>query len=99
MSDTAFPALSPVDGPLVYIGPGAEAALPVYAKARRWHVRAYQWMSWAFTPQYQSDSRWLPVVRDRVLFPLSMLPPVRRILSHLVCGTLLPAFPRGDPLR
>ena len=78
---------------------GPEAALPAYAKARRWHVRAYQWMSWAFTPQYQSDSRWLPVLRDQVLFPLSMVPPVPRILSHLVCGTLLPAFPRGDPLR
>ena len=78
---------------------GPQSALPVYAKARRWHVRAYQGMSWAFTPQYQSDSRWLPVMRDKVLFPLSMVPPVPRILSHLVCGTLLPAFPKGDPLR
>ncbi|WP_299207520.1 NAD(P)/FAD-dependent oxidoreductase [uncultured Tateyamaria sp.] len=78
---------------------GPEAALPVYAKARRWHVRVYQAMSWAFTPQYQSDSRWLPVLRDRVLFPVSMIPPVPRILSHLVCGTLLPAFSKGDPLR
>lgn len=78
---------------------GPKAALPVYAKARRWHVRAYQTMSWAFTPQYQSDSRWLPVLRDRVLFPVSMIPPVPRILSHLVRGTLLPAFPKGDPLR
>ncbi|GGX49627.1 glutamate synthase [Tateyamaria omphalii] len=78
---------------------GPKAALPAYAKARRWHVRAYQTMSWAFTPQYQSDSRWLPVLRDRVLFPVSMIPPVPRILSHLVCGTLLPAFPKGDPLR
>ncbi|MEO0389950.1 MAG: NAD(P)/FAD-dependent oxidoreductase [Pseudomonadota bacterium] len=76
-----------------------DAALLAYAKGRRWHVRAYQAMSWAFTPQYQSDSQWLPVLRDRVLFPVSMLPPVPRILSHLVCGTLLPAFPRGDPLR
>ncbi|WP_299043165.1 NAD(P)/FAD-dependent oxidoreductase [uncultured Tateyamaria sp.] len=78
---------------------GPDAALPVYARARRWHVRTYQWMSWAFTPQYQSDSRWLPVLRDRVLFPASLVPPVPRILSGLVCGTLLPAFPRGDPLR
>ncbi|WP_415403858.1 FAD-dependent oxidoreductase [Tateyamaria sp. SN3-11] len=78
---------------------GPRDALPAYAKARRWHVRAYQGMSWAFTPQYQSDSRWLPVLRDQVLFPLSMIPPVPRILSHLVCGTLLPAFAKGDPLR
>ncbi|MEP1962164.1 FAD-dependent oxidoreductase [Tateyamaria sp.] len=74
-------------------------ALPAYAKARRWHVRTYQAMSWAFTPQYQSDSRWLPVLRDRLLFPASMIPPVPRLLTSLVCGTVLPAFPRGDPLR
>ncbi|WP_299141511.1 NAD(P)/FAD-dependent oxidoreductase [uncultured Tateyamaria sp.] len=78
---------------------GPERALDVYARSRRWHVRAYQAMSWAFTPQYQSDSRWLPVLRDRVLFPVSMVPPVPAILSRLVCGTLLPAFPKGDPLR
>ncbi len=76
-----------------------EQALPAYAATRRWHVRIYQGMSWAFTPQYQSDSQWLPVFRDRVLFPVSMIPPVPRLLSHLVCGTMLPAFPRGDPLR
>lgn len=76
-----------------------EAAATNYARQRRWHVRAYQMMSWAFTPQYQSDSRWLPVLRDRVLFPLSMIPPVPRVLSHLVCGTMLPAFAKGDPLR
>ncbi|EDP62083.1 monooxygenase, FAD-binding protein [alpha proteobacterium BAL199] len=39
------------------------AALRLYAAARRWHVRVYQAMSWAFTPQYQSDSRILPVLR------------------------------------
>lgn len=76
-----------------------EQALPAYAKARRWHVRIYQAMSWAFTPQYQSDSQWLPVLRDRILFPASMIPPVPRLLSHLVCGTALPAFARRDPLR
>ncbi|QQA44992.1 FAD-dependent oxidoreductase [Pelagovum pacificum] len=62
-----------------------------YALGRRWHVRAYQTMSAAFTPQYQSDSRWLPVLRDRVLFPLSQVPPLPWVLSHLVSGTLLPA--------
>lgn len=61
-----------------------------YALGRRWHVMAYQAMSAAFTPQYQSDSRWLPVLRDRVLFPLSQVHPVPRILNALVCGTMLP---------
>jgi 2-polyprenyl-6-methoxyphenol hydroxylase-like FAD-dependent oxidoreductase len=61
-----------------------------YAQARRWHVRGYQTMSRLFTPQYQSDSRVLPWLRDRVLFPLSMVPPLPGILTRLVCGDLLP---------
>ncbi|WP_417210761.1 FAD-dependent oxidoreductase [Antarctobacter sp.] len=61
-----------------------------YAQARRWHVRGYQLMSRLFTPQYQGDSRWLPVLRDRALYPLSTVRPVQRILTRLVCGDLLP---------
>lgn len=67
-----------------------EAALRLYAAARRLHVLAYQAMSWAFTPQYQSDSRLLPVLRDRVLYPLSRVPPLPSLLSRLVRGDLLP---------
>lgn len=67
-----------------------DAALARYAKARRWHVRSYQWMSAAFTPQYQSDSRWLPVLRDRLLYPVSQIPPGPKVLSAIVCGTMLP---------
>lgn len=63
-------------------------ALPRYATLRRWHVRLYQAMSWAFTPMYQSDSRALPMLRDRVLMPVSRIPPVPAILSRLVCGEL-----------
>lgn len=65
-------------------------ALPLYAQARRWHVRLYQALSAAFTPQYQSDSRLLPVLRDRLLAPLSQVPPLPAILSRLVSGTLIP---------
>jgi 2-polyprenyl-6-methoxyphenol hydroxylase-like FAD-dependent oxidoreductase len=64
--------------------------LALYAAARRWHVRIYQAFSAAFTPQYQSDSRILPIVRDRVLFPLSQRGPLPRVLNALVCGTLVP---------
>ncbi|MDX8347541.1 NAD(P)/FAD-dependent oxidoreductase [Cognatiyoonia sp. IB215446] len=67
-----------------------DAALALYAKARRWHVMVYQAMSAAFTPQYQSDSRWLPALRDRVLYPLSQVPPGPSILTAIVCGTMLP---------
>ncbi len=63
---------------------------PHYARMRRWHVRLYQTMSAAFTPQYQSDSRWLPVLRDRLLMPISQVWPVPRILTRLVTGDLIP---------
>ena len=65
-------------------------ALRHFERARRWHVRVYQAMSWAFTPQYQSDSTFLPILRDRVLYPLSTIPPVPKILTKLVCGDLIP---------
>lgn len=68
-----------------------------YALARRWHVAAYQAMSAAFTPQYQSDSRMLPRVRDHLLAPLSQVPLVRDILTRLVCGDLLPPMPSLTP--
>ena len=67
-----------------------QSALQLYARARRWHVSVYQVMSAVFTPQYQSDSRVLPWLRDRVLFPISNIPPVPRILTAIVCGTMLP---------
>lgn len=66
-----------------------EKALPAYARARRLHTKIYQAMSWAFTPMYQSDSRVLPILRDRLLFPISQIPPTPRILTSLVCGTMV----------
>lgn len=66
-----------------------DLALPRYAKARRLHTNAYQMMSWAFTPMYQSNSRVLPVLRDYILGPLSKVPPVPAILSSLVRGTMI----------
>ena len=70
--------------------------LALYAQARRWHVRAYQAFSAAFTPQYQSDSRILPLLRDRLLFPLSQVQPIPRVLTALVCGTMLPPLASLD---
>ena len=68
-----------------------------YALARRWHVAAYQAMSAAFTPQYQSDSHVLPVLRDRVLAPLSRAPGISSVLTRLVCGDLLPPMASLTP--
>lgn len=68
----------------------ADNPLAAYAAMRRWHVRAYQAMSRAFTPQYQSDSRILPLVRDHLMVPVSRIPPMQAALSRLVGGDLLP---------
>lgn len=74
-----------------------EEALRLYAGARRWHVAAYQAMSAAFTPQYQSDSALLPALRDHVLAPLSRVWPVPALLTRLVCGDLVPPMPALSP--
>lgn len=76
-----------------------EDALRLFVGARRWHVAAYQAMSAAFTPQYQSDSRWLPKLRDHVLAPLTRVWPVPHILTRLVCGDLVPPMPALTPLE
>jgi salicylate hydroxylase len=61
-------------------------ALPHYARLRRWHVRLFQWASALFTPFYQSDSRVLPLIRDRIAAPISRLPIGDKILARLVSG-------------
>ena len=73
---------------------GAAHAPALYAKARRTHVWAFQAMSAAFTPQYQSDSTFLPKLRDHVMFPVSQIWPAPHILTHIVRGTILPPMGR-----
>lgn len=80
-------------------GAGREEGLRRYASARRWHVMLYQALSASFTPQYQSDSTLLPVIRDRFLSPLSQTWPVPAILTKLVCGDLVPPMPALTPRR
>lgn len=61
-----------------------------HLRARRGHLGLYQAMSAVFTPQYQSSGRVLPWLRDRVLAPLSQVPPLPRVLTAIVSGDLLP---------
>lgn len=60
---------------------------------RRRHVHLYQRLSALFTPVYQSDSRVLPFIRDRVVGPLSGLWPATWIQAAMVSGLV------GDPLE
>ena len=64
-----------------------EAVLPVYAKARRNHVKLYQALSLIFTPFYQSDSTVLPIVRDYAVASLSRLHPAQKLLAAIVSGS------------
>ncbi|MEO1611433.1 MAG: FAD-dependent monooxygenase, partial [Pseudomonadota bacterium] len=68
--------------------PYLEEGLRDYVHRRRAHVAIYQLASRLFTPVYQSDSRALPALRDRVMGPLSDRWPLNRIISALVAGTI-----------
>ncbi len=70
--------------------PSLDQALAAHVRARRWHLRLYQTISAAFTPQYQSDSRILPALRDYFFAPVSRIWPLPTVLSALVSGDVLP---------
>lgn len=69
-----------------------EAALAAYVRARRWHVRLFQALSYAFTPFYQSDSTVMPFLRDRLVTTVAKLPPAPQLLASIVAGTLIDPF-------
>jgi len=73
--------------------PNVAAALRRAVALRRVHVWIYQAMSRLFTPVYQSDSAFLPWMRDEVAGPLSRTWPATAVLAAMVAGLV------GSPLR
>jgi 2-polyprenyl-6-methoxyphenol hydroxylase-like FAD-dependent oxidoreductase len=69
-----------------------DAALDAYVRARRMHVRVFQALSYAFTPFYQSDSTWLPFLRDRLVATVAKIPPGPQFLASMVAGTVVDPF-------
>lgn len=69
-----------------------DAALVRAVALRRRHVRLYQAMSLLLTPVYQSDGRLVPLLRDRLIGPISTLKPVMRLQAAMVSGLV------GGPL-
>jgi salicylate hydroxylase len=61
-------------------------ALVAYRRRRQGYVRLYQAMSRVFTPAFQSDSRALPWLRDRLVAPLDRVPIGRRLAARIVAG-------------
>ncbi|WP_339348615.1 hypothetical protein [uncultured Sphingomonas sp.] len=68
------------------------SALSRAVAMRRRHVQLYQGLTALFTPVYQSDSRMLTFVRDRLVGSLSKLWPATRIQAAMVSGLI------GNPL-
>ena len=55
---------------------------------RKGHVQLYQWLSYWLTPVYQSDGSLVPMMRDRLVAPVSKVAPVPRLLATLVSGLM-----------
>lgn len=53
---------------------------------RKAHVELYQQLSYWLTPVYQSDGALVPMLRDRLVAPVSKLPPIPNVLAVLVSG-------------
>ncbi|MCB4859421.1 FAD-dependent monooxygenase [Sphingobium sp. PNB] len=71
---------------------GVDEGIRHAIELRRRHVLTYQWLTALFTPVYQSNSRLLPLIRDRVVGPLSKLWPATAIQAAMVSGLV------GNPL-
>jgi 2-polyprenyl-6-methoxyphenol hydroxylase-like FAD-dependent oxidoreductase len=70
-----------------------DEALGIAVSMRLRHIHLYQWLTAIFTPVYQSDSKMLPLMRDRLVGPLSKLWPATWIQAAMVSGLI------GNPLR
>ncbi len=67
--------------------PGAlPAALAAYSRARRHHLRHYQRMSRLLTPLFQSNSRLLGGLRDRLMPLADRLGPLHRLMVRTMAG-------------
>ncbi|QZH75350.1 MAG: FAD-dependent monooxygenase [Erythrobacter sp.] len=63
-----------------------DVALARYVSLRKEHVRLYQWLTWGFTPPFQSSSIWPALFRDLLMAPGSRIPPGPKLKAHLVAG-------------
>ncbi|MGD0191382.1 MAG: NAD(P)/FAD-dependent oxidoreductase [Rhizomicrobium sp.] len=70
-----------------------DAALLLYERMRRSHVRFYQIASRVLTPLFQSDHRFTPALRDIFFDPLGRLPLSRHVMRTTLSGVR--RFPWG----
>lgn len=60
--------------------------LAQFLKLRAAHIWLYQWMTWWFTPPFQSDSVWPAVFRDQFMAPGSRIWPLPRVKAATLSG-------------
>ena len=63
-----------------------QGALGHFVKLRQRHVRLYQWLTWVFTPPFQSDAAWPAAFRDLFMAPASRIPPGPRLKAATLSG-------------
>lgn len=59
-----------------------------YRRSRSFHIQLYQTLSVMFTPLYQSNGRFLPLIRDLTIHYFARWPLVRRFITRTVSGVL-----------
>lgn len=75
------------------------AALQLYAKARRAHVRFYQLASRIMTPFFQSDSNVLGTTRDLTFNRMTIVPYMKREMLRALAGLKTGLFMHQQPER
>jgi 2-polyprenyl-6-methoxyphenol hydroxylase-like FAD-dependent oxidoreductase len=73
-----------------------QAAFALYARARRGHVRFYQFASRLMTPFFQSDSRCLAGLRDLFFHPMRRVPWLHREMLRTLAGLKTGLFGAAD---
>jgi 2-polyprenyl-6-methoxyphenol hydroxylase-like FAD-dependent oxidoreductase len=73
-----------------------QAAFELYARARRGHVRFYQFASRLMTPFFQSDSRCLAGLRDLFFHPMRRVPWLHREMLRTLAGLKTGLFGAAD---
>jgi len=74
-------------------------AFRLYARARRDHVRFYQYASLLLTSFFQSDSRVLPALRDAFFDPMKRVPHLHREMIRTLAGLKTGLFASKTPDR
>ncbi len=72
-------------------------AFQLYAKARKNHVRFYQYASLLMTAFFQSDSRTLPALRDAFFHPMKRVPFLHREMIRTLGGLKTGLFASNTP--